>query len=129
MRIGKGDVKWLNAQLWKDAKWVTLITTTFFSTVDDEALRWDKSQRKRVPISISRAIKRYNKFMGAVDQFNKELVKTHMQMGRCKREHACNASHVWVHAMRPTECSPPSVVAQSVSIDHCSWAGCSRRLV
>ena len=85
VRIGRGDVKWLNAQLWRDARFVTLITTAFFSTVDDEALRWEKSKRKRVPVSISVAIKRYNKYMGAVDHFNKELAKTHMQMGRCKQ--------------------------------------------
>jgi hypothetical protein len=38
-----------------------------------------------MPVACSIAIKRYNKFMGAVDQFSKELAKTHMQMGRCKQ--------------------------------------------
>eukprot|EP00966_Prymnesium_polylepis_P279326 6453171-Prymnesium_polylepis.1 len=34
--IQAGDIKWLHAQLWRDAKWVTLITTTFFSTANQE---------------------------------------------------------------------------------------------
>ena len=83
--VASGDVKWINAQLWKDAKWVTLITTSFFSKVTETVRRWEKSKRARVPIACSLAIKRYNKFMGAVDQFNKELAKTHMAMGRCKQ--------------------------------------------
>jgi hypothetical protein len=83
--VESGDIKWLNAQLWKDAKWVTLITTTFFSTVPERVQRWEKSERCRVPVECSTAVKRYNKFMGAVDQFNKELAKTHMAMGRCKQ--------------------------------------------
>lgn len=85
--VESNDIKWLNAQLWKDAKWVTLITTTFFSTLPERVQRWEKSKRARVPVECSLAIKRYNKFMGAVDQFNKELAKTHMAMGRCKQRY------------------------------------------
>ena len=80
-----GDIKWLKAELWRDAKWVTLISTSFFSAARHEVRRWDKSKGDRMPVKCSLALKRYNKFMGAVDQFNKELAKTHMQMGRCKQ--------------------------------------------
>eukprot|EP00966_Prymnesium_polylepis_P214205 4960543-Prymnesium_polylepis.1 len=75
-----GDIQWLRAELWRDAKWVTLISTSFHSVAKDEVCRWDKSKNDRVPIKCSVALKRYNTFMGAVDQFNKELAKTHMQM-------------------------------------------------
>ena len=36
-----------------------------------------------MPCSI--ALRKYNKNMGAVDGFNRELAATHMQLGRCKQ--------------------------------------------
>jgi hypothetical protein len=78
-------LRWLKAELWKDARWVTLIATSFHSSAATEVRRWDPSKRERVPIPASKTVQRYNKFMGAVDQFNKLLAATCMVMGRCKQ--------------------------------------------
>ena len=48
-------------------------------------LRWTKEYGERRPYGCSHALKRYNKYMGAVDEWNKELAATLMQMGRCKQ--------------------------------------------
>jgi hypothetical protein len=83
---GDDDDEWLSAQLWLDARWVTLINTAFFSEGDaTQVRRWDKEARARLPVPCGIALKRYNKMMGATDHFNKELAKTHMQMGKCKQ--------------------------------------------
>ena len=79
------DIKWLKAELWRDGRWVTLISTSFFSKVNEKVRRWSRTDRARLPVACSVALKRYNKLMGAVDHFNKELAKTYMQMGRCKQ--------------------------------------------
>ena len=47
--------------------------------------RWTKAAGRRLPVPCSIALRKYNKNMGAVDGFNRELAATHMQLGRCKQ--------------------------------------------
>jgi hypothetical protein len=81
--INEGDIEWLRAELWKDSRWVTMISTTFFSSAADVTVpRWQQHEGKRIPLPCSLTLRRYSRMMGAVDQFNRELAATCMQMGR-----------------------------------------------
>lgn len=83
--LATGDVEWIRAELWRDSKWVTLLATTYHSASDAEVDRWTKAAGRRLPVPCSIALRKYNKNMGAVDGFNRELAATHMQLGRCKQ--------------------------------------------
>ena len=85
IKDGKKGLKWLKAELWRDNKWVTLLSSTYHSKGGEEVKRWEKAVRDRIWLKCSTALKRYNKYMGAVDAFNKRLAATLMAMGRCKQ--------------------------------------------
>lgn len=38
-RLAEGDVAWLKAELWRDAKWVTALSTSFYSKADADATK------------------------------------------------------------------------------------------
>ena len=38
-RLEEGDVAWLKAELWRDAKWVTALSTSFYSKADADATK------------------------------------------------------------------------------------------
>ena len=99
------DIKWLKAELWRDGRWVTLISTSFFSKVNEKVRRWLRLHHTRLPVECSVALKRYNKMMGAVDHFNKELAKTYMQMGRCKHSVFNARSSLWLAASCRGQCA------------------------
>ena len=78
-------MSWLVAELWRDARWVTLLATNHISENETTVQRWTETARDRLPYECSVALKRYCDLMGAVDEFNKQLAATNMQMGRCKQ--------------------------------------------
>ena len=84
-KLKAGDIDWLMTELWRDARWVTLLGTAYMSEEETTVRRWVKEHGERREFKCSEALLRYNKYMGAVDQFNKMLAATRMGMGRCKQ--------------------------------------------
>ena len=84
-KLKAGDIEWLVAELWRDSRWVTLLGTAYLEDEGASVRRWFSEARERRDVTCSPALKRYNAYMGAVDQFNKMLAATRMGMGRCKQ--------------------------------------------
>ena len=84
-KIEAGDIKWLQATLWADARFVTALATTHTTPSRTTVRRWHKLAGRRQPVPTSNPVKRYNQMMGAVDRFNKRIASLAMGMGRCKQ--------------------------------------------
>jgi hypothetical protein len=77
----------LRAEAWRDNRLVTLLSTTYHSTVGRTVQRWSRSLRAKVTRACSVPLKMYCEMMGGVDRFNKLNAQTNMRMGRCSRRY------------------------------------------
>ena len=78
---------WMCAETWLDSRFVTLLSTAYHSKTMQTVQRWTKALGARVSLSCSLPLSRYCKMLGGVDRFNKQLVATHMGMGRCQQRY------------------------------------------
>ena len=62
-----------------------LIATSFFDASVTSVRRWSKAARDYVTVPCSATMRKYQKLMGFVDQFNKKLSAAGMSMGCCKQ--------------------------------------------
>ena len=59
------DGGWIEATLWRDNRYVTMLATTFFSAVLTTVERWTRSVGARIPRPCTLALKMYCKYIGA----------------------------------------------------------------
>ena len=62
-----------------------MLSTAWFSSAASTVSRWTDTVQSKVALPCSRQLSRYCKMLGGVDRFNKQLIATHMGMGRCKQ--------------------------------------------
>mmetsp|Transcript_67697 Transcript_67697/g.163692 ORF Transcript_67697/g.163692 Transcript_67697/m.163692 type:complete len:111 (-) Transcript_67697:245-577(-) len=74
----------LVAETWLDSRFVTLLSAAWFSATAMTVKRWTAAVQAKVELPYSRQLLRYCKVLGGVDRFNKQLIASHMGMGRCK---------------------------------------------
>jgi len=79
-----GRIWQLAAETWLDSRFVTLLSTAWFSATAMTVKRWTAAVQAKVELPCSRQLLRYCKMLGGVDRFNKQLIASHMGMGRCK---------------------------------------------
>jgi len=80
-----GRIWQLAAETWLDSRFVTLLSTAWFSATAMTVKRWTAAVQAKVELPCSRQLLRYCKMLGGVDRFNKQLIASHMGMGRCKQ--------------------------------------------
>ena len=78
---------WIKAELFRDARWVTLLATSWFSNALESCKRWMPSRGDRVTIRCSLALRCYHRYFNLVDRFNKKMAAMGMGMARCKRRY------------------------------------------
>jgi hypothetical protein len=50
-KLAAGDIEWLMAELWADARWVTLLGTNYLCAEETTVRRWTEAARARLPVS------------------------------------------------------------------------------
>ena len=85
---------WLNAQVWLDKSFVTLLNTGWFSEELRAVPRWSKADGKKVKRDCTLALFKYSKGMGA-------LAHAHAYVHACAHMHAhahtCMRMHMCMH--------------------------------
>ena len=75
---------WIKAELFRDSRWVTLLSTSWFATALETCKRWAPACGERVPLGVSLALKVYHRFFNLVDRINRKIAAMGMGMARCK---------------------------------------------
>lgn len=82
-----GKQWWLNAEVWLDKSFVTMLNTGWFSKEGWKVPRWSDESGKKLPRDCSLGLYKYSKGMGAVDRVNKEVALARMNLGRCPKRY------------------------------------------
>ena len=56
IRDGRRGLKWLKAELWRDNKWVTLLSSTYHSKDGDQALRQESALDPNQELGINKVL-------------------------------------------------------------------------
>ena len=76
---------WIKAEIFRDNRWVTLLSTSWFGRESETCKRWMPAFGERMPVHVSLAMRCYHRNFNFVDRFNKKLAAMGMGMARCKR--------------------------------------------
>ena len=79
--------RWIKAEVFWDRRKVTLLATSWFSAAGQTCRRWTPAVGKRMPFSVSLAMKVYHKYFNLTDRFNKKMAAYGMGMPKCKRRY------------------------------------------
>jgi len=82
---GKTTIGELRATVWRDNKFVTLLSTAFHCTTAVMVPRWVKEEKKRRFVLGFLALKMYQTYMGGVDRLDKTIARANIRMKHCAK--------------------------------------------
>ena len=89
--------KWMQAAVWRDSKFVKILSTTHMLNGNCKVKRWIRAAKDRLPVEAPHVVVGYQEGMPWVDRFDKTVALTKMRLRRCKlRIH--RAPFVWALA-------------------------------
>ena len=76
---------WLQAIVWRDNKFVKLLSTVFLTRGVKTVKRWSKPAKNHAQITVREVVTKYHKHFAYVDRADKNAALAALLLGRCKQ--------------------------------------------